>query len=573
MSAAKKIITTEDGSKKKLLKRRIPIGTICVELGLITQDALEDALDQSKEQGVRLGSYLTKEQILTENELSQALAKQFELEFIDLKGVVPDPKAIKQLPIKIAQQYTILPFDIENDVLKIAVADPLNVLNMSKIRKLILMEYKIYVASSSQITSILQNSSLTISNQSSSENETSSIGNLFKKASAGIEKEHIGQIEALVNRIIEQALSHQASDIHIEPQEDVLQIRERIDGILEKSLELPISHHAAVISRIKILSQLDIAEKRSPQDGHFMHTFGDKTIDLRISTMPTVKGEKIVMRILDKSKMKLDFFELGLNTQQSDQVKHLLHNPYGIILVTGPTGSGKTTSVYSMINYLNSVEKNIITVEDPVEYQIKMINQVQVNPKINLGFSTILKNILRQDPDIIMVGEIRDRETAEIAVRAALTGHLVISTIHTNDALSAVNRLMDIGIDPFLISSSLVGIISQRLVRRLCDHCKKELTSDEKQHPLLEEQELENHKIYKEVGCEKCYNSGYTGREGIYEIFVPNKEARSAINSGQTSQDLEKIVKKTNFKTMRNNGIEKIVSGTTTIDEVIRSTI
>ncbi len=556
------------GERKHNLKGRPLIGEVLMSLGFVTQEQINEAVKQANSTKVRMGEFLVSSGVITENELFEGVAKQFDLEFNDLRGFKPSADALSYVPHSLATQQTILPLKVENDILQIALFDPLNLLLIAHLDKKLSIDYELVVSPESTLRHTIKNAyvSSTAQDKFKSKAPTHSKGTH--------ESESPGEIETLVNSILEQAIGHQASDIHFEPQENEIQIRERIDGILEKSISLSIDLHPALISRLKILGNLNIAENRVPQDGRFVHKIGKRNVDFRISTLPTIKGEKVVLRILDKGNMKIGLSNLGLNETQVQQIRGLLSHPYGIILVCGPTGSGKTTTVYSMLNHLNSLEKNIVTIEDPVEYQFDVINQVQLSHKTGVHFSSILKNVLRQDPDIIMIGEIRDQETAEIAIRAALTGHLVISTLHTNDSSTAVSRLIDMGVEPFLISSSLLGVVAQRLVRKLCKHCTTVRTTPEDEDSPLALKILEDtHKLFISKGCEKCYNSGYMGREGVYEILVPNKEIRMAITEGTSAQEITDIVHSSGFTSMREEAVRKAKLGVTSPEEVLKSTV
>jgi len=376
----------------------------------------------------------------------------------------------------------------------------------------------------------------------------------------------------LVNMLIVQGVKDRASDIHVEPNESGLIIRFRIDGILHDVKALPNKIKSAIISRIKILSKMDIAERRLPQDGRFQIKFGSREVDLRVSSLPTVFGEKIVLRLLDKSKGLIKLDNVGFLPKQLEDFRSIINRSYGIILITGPTGSGKSTTLYAVLNEIDSTNKNVITVEDPVEYKLKRVNQVQIKSKINLTFANTLRSILRQDPDIIMVGEIRDSETAQIAVQAALTGHLVFSTLHTNDAASTLTRLIDMHVEPFLISSSIIGVIAQRLVRVICKNCKEEYTPSEEIIDMLsKEKEIDrNIKLYRGKGCPLCKNTGYLGRTSIFEIILLDEEIRSLIVSKASSSVIKETALKKGMKTLRDSGLEKAIEGITTIEEVLR---
>jgi len=384
-------------------------------------------------------------------------------------------------------------------------------------------------------------------------------------------------IDTLLDRMLEMAIRNDSSDIHLDPADGYMRLRERMDGVLHETADLDIGIHQSLLSKLKVLANLDITEKRKPQDGRFRYKVGSRIIDVRLSTLPTIRGERAVLRILDKSKFKVKLEDTGLTLTMVEQIKSLLAHPHGILLVTGPTGSGKTTTVYSMLSHINDSETNIITVEDPVEYQFDIINQVQIAPKAGLNFAELLRNILRQDPDVIMVGEIRDKETADTAIRAALTGHLVISTIHTNDSVSTVARLIDMGVEAFLIASSVLAVLSQRLVRLLCQDCRQEVTlTPEHLHKLppgLVDPTWVGRTVYEPKGCDQCRNTGYRGRTAIAELFVPDDTIRHLITENASRAEILKHIATNGFKTMRQVSLEKVFSGSTSFDEIVRNTI
>jgi type II secretion system protein E len=374
----------------------------------------------------------------------------------------------------------------------------------------------------------------------------------------------------LVNIMIVQAVKDRASDIHVEPEEDILRVRNRIDGVLHEVYSLPKNLHRAVVSRIKLLSYMDIAESRKPQDGRARLKLENKDLDIRVSTFPTVHGENVVMRLLDKSSVLLGLEELGFSQKELEAWAKLIRHPNGIILVTGPTGSGKTTTLYAALSAINSMEKNIITIEDPVEYELPLIRQTQVNPKAGITFANGLRNILRQDPDIIMVGEIRDKEAAEIAIQAALTGHLVLSTLHTNDAPSALTRLIDMGVEPFLISSSVVGILAQRLVRKICDKCKQKYNAPSS---ILKDLKIkEKGEFYQGKGCTKCKDTGFLGRVGIFELLIMDEEIKKMISEQKSADAIRQVAVRKGMVTLRADGLEKVNRGVSTLDEILRVT-
>jgi type IV pilus assembly protein PilB len=381
-------------------------------------------------------------------------------------------------------------------------------------------------------------------------------------------------IENLVNTFIEKAMQDRASDIHLDPTEKKVRVRNRIDGVLHELYSYPAEIHSTVVSRLKVLAQLDISEKRHPQDGSFQHSRGAITLDIRTSTLPTVYGEKVVLRLLDKEKMKSSLGSIGMSPQMEKEVLQLLQRPYGIIFMTGPTGSGKTTTLYSMLNLIDGTENNIITVEDPVEYKFDVINQVQVNEKAGLNFSSLLRSILRQDPDVVMVGEVRDQETADLAVRAALTGHLVLTTIHTNDSVSTPTRLIDMKIEPFLLASGLTAVLAQRLVRVLCTHCKQAVVVTQEDADLIDSPLIQaGNKVYGPKGCAHCLNTGYLNRIALFELITVNDQIRRMISDHYSEIELKKHLLENGFTTMRQDGINKVLAGVTSLDEVLKATL
>jgi len=405
-----------------------------------------------------------------------------------------------------------------------------------------------------------------------SDDDFSSVATEFESPKDILELTTEAPIIRLINALLRQAVKDRASDIHIEPYENEIDVRMRIDGVLKNVLKPPKIIQDALISRVKIMAGLDIAERRLPQDGRIRLLIGGKDIDIRVSIIPTVHGERVVMRLLDRRQGIMGLSEIGLDSYQNAIVEEVLKNQSGIILVTGPTGSGKTTTLYAALNKIHTEQKNIITVEDPVEYQLKGIGQIQVQPRIGLTFASGLRSILRQDPDIIMVGEIRDIETAEIAVQASLTGHLVLSTLHTNDASSAITRLIDMGVEPFLLSSSLICVIAQRLVRIICNKCKYEYTPTEQELTYLSQLGVNIKKLYKGKGCEKCRKTGYYGRIGVFEVLKIENQIRRIIKKGVSSYDIKEIAIKRGMKTLQMAGLEKVYSGETSLEEVIRVT-
>ncbi len=556
------------------------IGDILVNKGLITSQQLKETLKLQKEGSKkRIGEILVEIGAISREELYDILQYVYETEYVDLSNYVIDPEVISLIPEKIALRFKLIPLSKNDHELIIAMANPLDVYAIDFVRDYTKVK---------RIKSLLATEE-DVLNAITSYYELGEYDDIIEKLGTEIifneeeEEEDLKKLEAiskeapiiqLVSMLIVQGVKDRASDIHIEPNVKGLLIRFRVDGILHDIRTLPNTIKSAIISRIKILAKMDIAERRLPQDGRFQVKFGIREVDLRVSTIPTVLGEKVVLRLLDKSKGLIKLEQLGFMPEQLDEFKSIIFKPYGIILITGPTGSGKTTTLYAALNQVNSKDKNIITVEDPVEYKLARINQIQIKPKINLTFANTLRSILRQDPDIIMVGEIRDTETAQIAVQAALTGHLVFSTLHTNDAASALTRLIDMDIETFLISSSVIGVIAQRLIRIICEKCKEKYTPEKNVLSGLNIKDKPNDggkvKLYRGTGCSFCKNTGYYGRTSIYEIIVLDEEIRSLIIAKAPSNVIKNTAIKKGMKTLKDSGLKKVMQGITTIEEVIR---
>lgn len=564
--------------KKPYTNKRI--GDILIEQGLITPQQLKEALEMQKNGSKkRLGEIFVESGAISREELYGVLQYVYEAEYIDLSNYVIDPEVISLISEKSALRFKLIPISKNDDELIIAMANPLDVYaidfvrdhtKIKKIKTLLASEEDVLNAITNyyelgEYDDIIERLGEEIVFKEEEEEEDS------KKLEA-ISKE--APIIQLVNMLIVQGVKDRASDIHIEPSKIGILVRFRVDGMLHDIRTLPNTIKSAVISRVKILAKMDIAERRLPQDGRFQVKFGTREVDLRVSTIPTVLGEKVVLRLLDKSKGLIKLKQLGFIPEQLKEFKSIISKSYGIILITGPTGSGKTTTLYAALNEVNSKDKNIITVEDPVEYKLDRINQIQIKPKINLTFANTLRSILRQDPDIIMVGEIRDSETAQIAVQAALTGHLVFSTLHTNDAASALTRLIDMDIETFLISSSVIGVIAQRLVRVICEKCKEEYTPGKNVLSGLNIKDGSNNdgkiKLYRGTGCSFCKNTGYFGRTSIYELIVLDEEIRALIISKASSNIIKDTAIKKGMKTLKDSGLEKVMQGVTTLEEVIR---
>jgi type IV pilus assembly protein PilB len=551
--------------------RRKLLGEVLIEAGLITSAQLAEAVERQKQTPERLGRVLLSMGAGTEKGISQAIATQLGLEFADLDEIIPDEQALLALPEHLARRYQVLPLGIRNGTPRVGMVDPLDVVALDDVRHFLGHEIEPMVIALDSFQRMLD--------QYPALDE--SIQALIKEIKADPEEMELARLRTLVdeapvvrlvNSIILQAIRQRASDIHIEPQETRVRVRYRIDGALYNVMTPPIHIKAALISRVKIMADMDIAERRLPQDGRIELKVDHRDIDLRVSTIPTVFGEKVVMRILDKNPTLVGIEKIGLLAENRRHFETMISKPYGIVLLTGPTGSGKTTTLYTILNRLNSTESNIITIEDPVEYQLAGINQVQVNPKAGLTFATGLRSFLRQDPDIIMVGEIRDQETARIAIHAALTGHLVLSTLHTNDAPGAVTRLIDMGIEPFLVASSLIGVIAQRLVRVLCEKCKQP-------HPLPDEvlprlggatgAGAHEAPIFRPVGCEFCNAIGYKGRTGIFEIMLVDDTIRALVARHGTVTEIKQAAVRGEMRTLGQDGLEKVMLGITSPEEVL----
>lgn len=550
------------------------LGEILLDEGLVTQDQLLAALDEQVLRGHSLGRVLVESGVLSEGQLVSALAQQVGLEFVDLDVYPVDRTAVSAVPGALCRRYTVLPIGYQNGSIILAMADPGNVLALDDVRQLTRMQVTPVVATHEDLSRALDrfiradgemdNLAHQLSEQQVEEIDLSSIGDSV---------DDDAPIVRYVNLIVTQAITDRASDIHIEPTEHDLRVRYRIDGVLHEMQRSPKSTQAAVTSRVKILSDIDIAEKRRPQDGRMSVTHQGRKIDLRVATLPTVWGEKIVMRILDNSTASLDLRDLSFGQDNYEIFRESYTKPYGMILVTGPTGSGKSTTLYATLNAVSKPEINVITVEDPVEYRLPGINQVQVNPKAGLTFAGALRSILRSDPDVVLLGEIRDHETAQIAIEAALTGHLVLSTLHTNDAPSAVTRLTEMGIEPFLVGSALDCIVAQRLARKLCGKCKEQYTPtpDEMtaaRFPWIEGEEIPV--LHRPAGCTSCSNTGYRGRIALHEVMNVTEEIERLAVSHASSAEIAKVAMKQGMRTLRDDGWMKVVEGQTSIEEILR---
>jgi type IV pilus assembly protein PilB len=548
-----------------------------IEEKIITPSQLEKAKEMSLEEQEHLGSILIKLGYVTEKTLLDFLSKQLNVPSVDLSHYNIDPKVIPLASAELAYRYRFIPLFKIEDAITIAMANPLDLFALDRIKFEIGYKIKPVICLEKSVMTAINRFYPQISPLKSILEKVEQHALEFEDEEklSKLQLQRIAEeppVVKLVNTLINQAIQTGASDIHIEPQKDEVSVRFRIDGVLRRLPPLPKSVCLPVVSRIKILSRLDITQRRKPQDGRIPFEYEKKSVDLRISTYPTIFGEKIVIRILDLSKIHLELQDLGMPSYVEIKFRQLIQRPHGIILVTGPTGSGKSTTLHAALKCINSEGINITTIEDPVEYQVDHINQANVDEKAGLTFADALRSILRQDPDVILVGEIRDAETAQLAIRAALTGHLIFSTLHTRDAMGAITRLLDLGIEPFLVSSSLLCVLAQRLVRVICPQCKEAYRPSENILKSLNLQEKKQLIFHRGKGCPSCDNTGYKGRVAIYELLVPNKGIFEAIMAKASAEQIKEIVLKAATKTLADDGLEKALEGVTTIEEVLKVT-
>jgi len=564
--------------KRSFMPKRRRIGEILVNQGRITPEQLTEFLRIQKETSQPLGQILVEKEILTKEELTQVLGGQLGIPHIWLRKGLVDPRIVHVLPKEKAMLFQVIPMFRVNNVITLATADPHALFVFDEVSKITKMKVQPVLCRTDDILEAIREcyqSEVGIDEVMASIDE-----NAIEVVDTGAEKEvsEIAEMAEgspvinLTNMILLKAVRDGASDIHIEREPKIFRVRIRVDGILYELMSPKPEMHAAVVSRLKVMANLDIAERRIPQDGRIQVHADGRVVDVRFSSMPGIHGEKVVLRILDQSKAILDINRLGFDPEVLDPFKSLLVKPYGLILVCGPTGSGKTTSLYSAVTMLNTMEKNIVTIEDPVEYQLEIINQNQVKEGIGLTFAKILKHTLRQDPDIIMVGEIRDRETAETAIQASLTGHMVLSTLHTNDSPSAITRLLEMGVEPYLISSSLLACLAQRLVRTICPECKTQYYAPKGVLKQLGVDEDKNTMLFKGKGCSVCYDSGFKGRIGLFELLEVDQGLQSLILTNPTIESLQGYLRKTGQKTLKDLGYKKVLKGVTTMEEVTRAT-
>jgi type IV pilus assembly protein PilB len=568
----------------------VRLGELLTKASLITQDQLKEALRVQKETGGKLGETLIKLGFVSEEDITECLSQQFGVPSINLQHFEIDASVIKLIPGDVARKYNILPVNKTGATITIAMADPTNVFAMDDIKFMTGYNVEPVVASELGIKAAIDNyygttSSLELKKvmEDLQTQETADLEVLEDDEELDVtalaDSAEEAPVVKLCNLILTDAIKRGASDIHIEPYEKEYRVRFRIDGILYEIMNPPLKLKDAMTSRMKILAKLDISEKRLPQDGRIKLKIKledkNKELDFRVSVLPTLFGEKIVMRLLDKDNLRLDMTKLGFEQESLTRFEEAIFKPWGMVLVTGPTGSGKTNTLYSALSKVNSPEVNIMTAEDPVEFNLPGINQVQMKEAIGLNFAATLRSFLRQDPNIILVGEIRDFETAEIAIKAALTGHLVLSTLHTNDAPSTINRLMNMGIEPFLVATATQLIAAQRLVRRICANCKEvvDMAPQAVANLGYKKEEIGTFSVYKGRGCEKCNNTGYKGRVGLIEVMVIDDDIRDLILAGGTAIDIKRKAMENGMITLRRSGLVKIKEGITTVEEVVRETV
>lgn len=570
-------------NQTSIIKKRL--GDLLHHAGLITETDLNRALEEQRRTGKRIGEVLINLKLATEFDIAKILASQLSIQYISLDSTSIEPEAVSLIPENLAKKYLIMPINFDRKYLTVAMVDPLDYESIKDIGFHSGLEVKPLISTRKEILDAIEqhyrldDSVESIIKDTPDVLKDSSLEIIANISSAEVtpadyleKKSQMAPIVKLFNLILLKAIKERASDIHIEPLRTNLSARFRVDGILREDMKLPKWVHGALVSRIKILSTLDIAERRLPQDGAIRVKMDSRDIDLRISTIPTHLGEKVVIRILDQTNVATELEYLGLSKKDLHQITNLSQKRKGILLVTGPTGSGKTTTLYAIINRLRSETINIMTVEDPIEYNIEGINQIQIKPDIGLTFANCLRSILRQDPNVILVGEIRDLETAEIAFRAAMTGHLVISTLHTNDALSTITRLVDMGVPRYIIPSSMIGIVAQRLVRQICPKCKiKADISDESIKKLnIRLSSFEGLNFYRGEGCNYCRFTGFYGRTGIFEVLPFRPKIREMIASGGTEEEIRMLAQGQGFSAMGEDGINKVKEGFTTIEEILR---
>tara|TARA_R110002072_G_scaffold173600_1_gene328236 strand:- start:34044 stop:35753 length:1710 start_codon:yes stop_codon:yes gene_type:complete len=559
------------------------LGQILVDLGYLTEDQLWDVLENQKQSpGEVIGQVAVRMELVTPEQVTEALAEQWGMPVINLAETNVPSKVLELVPQTMAELYKIMPISLKNDVLTVAMADPQNVGALDDLRNFLGYDVRGAVSSLAEVEAAIER--YYADSEESIEDVINEMEDLGDGAGSRADAHDIGSedelvnatpIRKLLNMVLLLAIKDKASDIHFEPFEDEFKIRVKADGILYEMVPPPRHLANAITTRIKVMANLDIAERRLPQDGRIELNVGGNPVDLRVSVLPTMFGESVVMRVLDRTVVQLDLNKIGIDANNLSRFRAAMANPNGIVLVTGPTGSGKTTTLYSALNELNDIETKIITTEDPIEYDIEGLVQVPVNPDINVTFATVLRAILRHDPDKILVGEIRDFETAEVAIQSALTGHLVFSTLHTNDSPSTIARLRDMGVPPFMITATVEAILAQRLVRRICTDCRTEFEpSDELLMELqLPVEQARKYKFYYGKGCPQCNNGGYKGRVGLYELLTVTDDIRDLISVNASTDEIRALARSQGMTTLRESGLKLIFDGITTIDEVVRETV
>ena len=563
------------------VQNKLQIGQVLLQRGIVTEEQIESALSRQRQSGHNrlLGELLVEMEFCTENQIASALAQAYDLPYAQISPKICDPAIVEILSRDFLEEHSVLPLFKVYDTLTVAVSEPSNVFLIDEIERLSSCRVQVVCATKKDIDATLQTympatnvfviddiiDDTALEDFALIENIIEDIANLEEVAGQS-------PVVKLVNYLLFNAIQENASDIHIEPDDKRLKVRYRVDGRLYEKMSPPFQMHAAIVSRIKIVAELDIAQRRLPQDGGIHILMQSRPVDLRVSVMPGNFGEKVVIRVIDARRILTSLESLGFSYDNLQLFRDKIKTPNGIVLVTGPTGSGKNTTLYAGLSELNNEQVNICTVEDPVECNITGINQFQVSESSGFNFSTALRSLLRQDPDIIMVGEIRDAETANIGVQAALTGHLVLSTLHTNDAPGAVTRLLDLGVAPYLVSASLIAVLAQRLVRKICPDCKEEYDAPSSIEKILEKLIGSSPKLYRGIGCKKCRNTGYLGRIAIHELFVPNDEILDMITQGATLKSLYTAAVENGMEPLHLDGIEKAKAGITTIDEILRAT-
>ena len=556
------------------------LGEMLIANEYITEEQLKKALEiQRKHPGKKIGEILVEQGFTTQKRVYKMLERQLGVEFIDLTGTVVPKEMARLVPRSIAKKYSVIPVSATADTLSLAMADSLNFMATEAVRKVAKRKVVPMLATAEAINRAIndlygsESAEKALQELKGAEEQTATndLQNIVAANIIGADNENAAPTIRLVNSILEYAVNQNCSDIHLEPRESAMYVRMRIDGVLRQVFVVPKGTQSAVIARIKVMGNMNIAEHKIPLDGRSNVRIGEKDVDLRISTLPTVYGEKVVIRLLNKSSSLLNTKGIGLVGKNLEKFNALLENSNGVILIVGPTGSGKSSSMYTMIGKLNTEQVNLVTLEDPVEYNFDGVNQVQINEKTGMTFASGLRSILRQDPDIIAVGEIRDGETADIAMRAAITGHLVLSTLHTNDAPSTIDRLLDMGVETFLISSALKGIISQRLVRRICPNCRTEYTASAEEQQMLRLPVISGRKFYRGKGCPMCFGTGYRGRTAVFEILTLTGPIKHAIADNAPHSQLMKLIEESDFEPLITDCIRLVQNGTTTVEEAYRT--